>query len=622
MNLKSVSVWMVFGLFITLPLMGVVSAQGDSGDRWGFEMNIDMHKEFGAYLDVLADTGVSYLNSGLQREGGKYSVDSHYSNIGGNVKFAAAVDKTGNTVNFQMGQFSDLRIALGMNGTFPDASTLKDVINYPENASAGYKQFSSEIISREKLIVDGTCQMDEEGNIESMNMNIHYESSTRIKGNSMPISALPYSIAKSKSVDYEWDYKYARFIFSDSSTESRLVFTAVDVEGDVEFSSFSLSDSNLNLTYMDLNGNGRIDIGDKLIIEGSPSYLQSIEDDYGDIVLHYADGENYRSIYISYCCGSWTMDSLNIHNYKTITNPKMQEIMNETEDMPLYDNVDFTIHVVYDQTTHSTYSPHIPLASSEGMEVNKSVSGTYSGEIEISGLKEEYMDIIETLMNRSFPIYIQNLDTHSDYYNNGTIQGSTTVYIPSLHVEKTMEYGGETVQVISLMNNYGYMGTRGTGQPYQDLGMSLSTSPIGARDIYYYYSPSKHFIVGFGVDLGIKKFETSPTSYEDAKREINDVQSQDTSKDSVSEGGGFPLTLIIIAVAAIIAVIAGSGAYVWHRKKTKMRDMQMQAQPEQQYPPQYTEQQPVQPMQPEQPQDLQPEQGTEPQTQGDEEQFF
>ncbi len=614
MNLKSVSVWMVFGLFMALPLMGVVSAQANSGDSWGFEMNVDLGKEFKSYLDVGTDSAVLYLNTMLSQRDERYSVDSHYDNIDGSLKVAGAFEKNGNSVNFEVGEYADMDLKLGMNGTFPVAQTLGDFLNDPDNVSAGNVHYSMEIITREKMISSGTCIM-EDNSIKSMNANTSYELSLRFIGNSVPMSALIYSLARVEATSFEGGDIEISFIYdSSSSTNGSLVFHVVGYSN-LKPSGLSIDDSNLTLNYMDINGDNRIDTGDEVVITGSPEYMQDMMNAYSYSRIEYSDNFHHSSTYLSYCCGRWDIDEIHMYESYTHIDPKMSKIMNQTKEMPLYDNMDLTIHITFNENAVSTYSPAMPLVPSSDMNVAVHETGKYSGKVEIIGLPDEYMNIVETIVNKTFPLYLQDMDfsppssgynSNTIKFDHGNITVEETVPVQESNIKGTVEYGGEEVQMISLVPKSSYV---------------MPSSSL--QDVYYYYSPNKGFIVGFGMNTGVNKFETTPTTYEQAKSEISDIQGQDTSADSVNGSSGIPMTtIIIIAVVAIIAVIAGSGAYVWHRKKTKAHDMQMQAQPEQQYPPQYTEQQPVQPMQPEQPQDIQPEQGTEPQTQGDEEQFF
>ena len=532
----------VFGAVLAMLLLAASPAVlADTGEaKWGIKLDVDLGKEFNSYLDVGMELMVSQMRLSLERSTDRFSIDSHYSSLSGNLKAAVAMEKRGNELSYEGGSFLDTSLNMGINGTFPYADTVDELASYDNASDMPARNIHSSIslISKEKSIFNGNIRMDDEGRISSMNMKSSEEMNMRVIGKNIPLSVLIYSYAKSIGTRYNYTSIYLTFRY-DSSNSTEIRF---DVYGGSALNPayFTSDDPQLNINYVDRNNDSKIDSGDMLIISTSPEHMSYIENESAEIIYTYK-GEQHN-LELSECCGAWRLDNLYIFDSETSMDPEMQEIINETKDLPVYQDFDFTVHITYNESVNNVFSPPMVVSKATSYSYNVTTTGTYSGTIDITGLPPEYEKILKKILKKDFPIRIEDIDTKSNSFNHGQIDMSHTSYL-HMTSEKT-DYHGEQVEKMVLYSGY-------------------SGAMPSASSIYFYYSPSKGFIVGAGASMGIKSFETEPTSYEEAKQEISEIRSSDTS---VETSPGLPVLPIALLLAAVIAMV-GIGIVLVRRKK-------------------------------------------------------
>ncbi len=553
---------LVMGIAVVMLLSvfaGMAAAQTKADNQWGFKADVDLGDEFEAYMKVGYDTMIMEINQGFAGLNGSYEITDHDCSLEGDMKSAGAISQDGNSYQYEMGNYIDAKADFTASGTFPNSNTVEDMMN----ESYSPKKMDSElnIVFKHKVLVDGTAVTDGNGNVTSLKSDLTYEMSMRVKGKNVPIPIFLYAMLESKAVDYKWVDMDVNFDFL-NATDNSICFQANVYNWGDEYvgfkvSGFSIDFPGATVEIKDLNGNGYLDDGEILCIEGNVSAIIDALSNGEDISITYTDSAHGVSdtASLNYWWGDFNLGSLYVSYSYKVVEPEFSKLVNESKELPPYDDFDFTITVTYKQSTTTTYSPALPLLPTESMEINATTTGTYSGEINIVGLQEKYMKIVETLLNTTFPVTIEKIDTGNDEFNHGTINTHETMWVSSSWVVGTKEYGGETVYVVAF-----------TGSGYETFGMPSRATPTGSA--YYYYSPSKKFIVGGGVNLGVTEINTEATTYQEASDEVNDIKSEDVSTGLLTTMG-FISILIILAVLAVVAAII-----VVHHKKSVAKKMQ------------------------------------------------
>lgn len=157
--------------------------------------------------------------------------------------------------------------------------------------------------------------------------------------------------------------------------------------------------------------------------------------------------------------------------------------------------------------------------------------------------------MLELLLNKTFTIN----GNVAEYTFNGNFSESKNVLMPILNISGEMQYGGENVYVVQIIN------TNDTWSPSQTHNVHF----------YYFYSKSKGFIVGGGINLGIKKFDTEPTTYENAMNEIKSMQKEEKSESNNPSNSAGPSWLIPLSICIIIIVIIAVIAIAFAKRKGK-----------------------------------------------------
>ncbi len=551
----------ILGMLLVMPFG--TTATPTRGNSWGFTMNEDLHKNFQSYLDVGLDALVSEM-----RKNNVADISSYGTTLTGSLKTAGAFSEEGNTVTFKIGNFIDSSVDAHAQGLFPYVNKVGDLENY-NSTSIPKKQMKMDgsVVYRQKIIVSGDAITDRNGNIEKMDSTITYDSYFHLKGTNIPLPLLLASYIMSTGVDYEWNEIYVSFDMG-MSNSTALYFTvsAADLNKKIPISDVSLSGvspesymSELHFSVVDIDGNGYLSDGDMFCITGSADAIESLEEI--DISI---DGSTL--MLNSYSPGIFGSRWVDLGTSKIYRYPK--EVIDKAENMSMYDNFDFTVTGSYNQHTVSDYSPAMPIYtdSHTEREINTTTTGTYSGKIDVSGLQEKYKSMVESLINTTFPIKIENIDTHSPSFNHGVINEKNGAEYVSLWNKGTEQYNGENVYVISQSN----------------------TTSMTGMEIYMYYSPSKKFYVGGEVSMGTKTFVTTPTSYSEASGEINQISSENVNAERL-----FPwlpdwlsdwlfITILVIVVVIIIVVLVVARRA---RARRVTPPMQPPQQPPQQGPP-------------------------------------
>ena len=524
----------ILAILLVTPLRA--SATPTKGNSWGFTMDEDLYKNFQSYVDVSLDTIVSEL-----RRENIADISSYGAKISGSLKSAGAFNEEGNTITFKIGNFVDSTFTGHAQGQFPYVDKVGDFENYNSSSSIPKKQMKMDgtIVYRQKIIVSGEAITDGNGNIEKMDTTTTYESYFHLKGTNIPLPLMLGSYIIANGVEYQWDEIYVSFDMA-MSNSTALYFNvdATDLHQKIPISEVYLSGtypdsymSELHFNVVDIDGNGYLSDGDKLCVKGPANAIESLEEI--DITI-----KGSTLSLESYSPGVFGDGWVDLGANKIYRYPK--EVIEKAENMSMYDNFDFTVTASYNQHTITDYSPALPIYTDgyTEREINTTTTGSYSGKIDVNGLQEKYKSMVESMINTTFPIKIEDIDTHNPSFNHGVINEKGEEYVELWKVKET-QYNGENVYVISNTNSSSMMGA----------GMST------------YYSPSKKFIIGGEISMGPKTFVTKPVSYSEATGEINQI-----SSENVSEVRIFPwlpdwlpdwlfITLLVLVIAIIVALL-------------------------------------------------------------------
>jgi len=238
---------------------------------------------------------------------------------------------------------------------------------------------------------------------------------------------------------------------------------------------------------------------------------------------------------------------------------------------------------------------------------NVSVSGTYGGTIDASGLPDKAVQQIKNETGQDFPIDIAKLDTDTDGISNGQIAESDSIDF-TLQCTGTMQItdeNGNSLTVFKLSQYYdSYSYWKGDTEPS------------------VLYSPDKKFIAGMYTPAGASPIipgisgsmsselsllsgaSTTDTkfTYADYNTASSNIDKTDTSMSSIGEPDsllslGSPLFLAVILGVIILIVVL---ALVMRKKKPQQPGPQMAP-----YPDPYAPQQPPAYYPPPQPQEPQ-----------------
>ncbi len=524
---------------------GITQAQSEN-NKWGYKLNVNLQKEFQPYVKIITDMMVTNYNKMNQ----SYQINSYDVKLNGNVKLAGAMKKDENNVIFDTGDSTNANLSFYFNGTFPYSSNVTTFINgsfEPKNMNISGK---SSIIKTE--ISNGTAFTDGKGNVSKLISKNSNFAKVHIKGKNLPIPALLYAALKEKytKIDYvniTWRASFLKNI----STPSDLYFSIKlneEINNNevnlIKISDISLNDENLSLSIKDMNHNGLLDTGDIIGIHGNLSYIQYLIEHDKPIELHMPFEYKGHTIYIepdfSYFFGQWWSY---VHIFTTIQSIPTQykEIIDQFSNMSPYDNFDFTVETKYNRNATMSFSPALPLMPTSKQNLTMNLNGNYSGVIKIIGLQDKYIKMLELLLNKTFTIN----GNVTEYSFKGNFSESKNMLVPILNISGEMQYGGENVYVVQVIN------TNDTWNPSQTYNFQF----------YYFYSKSKGFIVGAGIDLGIKKFDTQPTSYEDAMNEVKSIQKVEESESNnpsnpASNSWMLPVSIGIIILIITVIVVA------------------------------------------------------------------
>jgi len=568
--MKNVMVVIIAAVMLISVFAGIAAANERTGDQWGFKKEINLGSQFSPYLTVASDYMVSQINRGWENRT-SYHIDQHSASMDGTFMIAGAMKKNGNNVDFKMGNYIKTHMNFSASGTFPYTSNVSNLIHFnpynTTNHAITPKRMSAElrITYVHKVIVDGNAVTDGNGNINSVNSNYHYVMAMHVVGKNLPLPAMLYEALVEKATQYH--YEYVDFQFS-NATNNTLCFTAnvhsMNGNSMIKVNGFGITYPGATVTVNDFNGNGYLDTGETLCIHGDIVGMAQAINNGERVMLTYKDPshniEEYASLNLGFGTNDFYIGGMDI-SYETI-DPALANLVNKSKNLPAYDNFDFTVTVNYNQSTTTTYAPALPLLPKQDMKINETVTGTYSGTIDISGLQSEYKVIVEKLLNHTLPANIQDVnifDTvmgHGQHFSHGKINMHTTMHVYRSMVRRTITYNDEKVYVVSLNPSGGY-------------AAGFTRASLPQEDIEYYYSPSKGFVVGGSVNMGLKEFATEPDNYSDANKEIAKINNENvnaSSEENNENGKGIPTNMLII-IGIVVAVVVVVLAVVLIRKK-------------------------------------------------------
>ncbi len=550
---------LVIGMIVMLVFSigtGVAHAQSNS-NQWGYKLDINLQKEAQPYLKVLTDMLVAHYNE----MNSSYRINSYDTELNGTVEMAGAFKENGNNVIFNSGDLTSANLSFYFNGTFPFANNVSEYMKKIEPKNMNISGLTS-IFHTD--ISNGTVETDGSGNISKITSSSDTYLKVHVRGKNLPIPLLLYSmllanVTQFHSLEIRVGSLSTPTISNVTSTSMALSFPIymdekIDNESVniIEISNISAEDKNLTIKVDDKNNNGMLDTGDVITIEGSTLYFHHLMANFKDITLQitfaYGDQIFYMHPRLYYMQtweenGEWHMGTIGWYSDIPYIIPKYEKLVENCSNMAPYDNFDFTVELEYNESTVTSFSSPFHLIPEKGYNSTVNVQGSYSGIVKIIGLQEKYLKIIEVLTNNTFKM---NGDV-AEYTFHGNISKSSEFKAPPIKMAGEMQYGGESVYIVEFIN------TNETWNP---------SPPKFKFDFYYFYSPSKHFIVGGGVNLGVKKFDTQPTSYENAMNEIKSMKKQEESNENAPKNEnwswilwvsvGLILLVIVIAIAAIV----------------------------------------------------------------------
>ncbi len=549
--MRRIASLMIMVLMLLSIMAGVYAAQ--ENQKWGFKMNINLKDELQPYLKVITDELVYQFN----KENSTYQINSYNSAINGEFKLAYAMMRTDNGIKYDSGEYTNANLSFYANGTFPYVPYAYQWVN----GTPGKKNMniSSEINILSKHISNGTITESSPGNISKISSYSSTYVKMHIKGKNLPIPVILYLLPQEKamevhtlevSIDLHYEGPFGNSSAICLLAEVNEKYDNMPISSTIKISDIWTNDHNITLSVNDTNHDGYFDTGDMLCLHASPSYFQQLIESFQPINLKMKlsySGENFTMTVpvTHYFGGNWGTSygfSTDIMKVK----PQWRNILNETKTFPTYDNFDFTIELKYNEHSVTTYTPAISITPSKQGNITMHTYGTYSGTINIIGLQEKYKKILEAVLNTTFPINLQNLNTHIPGYSNGTINETTIVSMRSFKLTGTMQYGGENVDIIA----------------FHMPGMGSETNSLASYFKFeYFYSPTKHFIVGGSIQIGPKKFDTQATSYEDAENEIDSIKSVESNtggSGTPTALGGNTMWLIVGAIVFIVIVVAAA----------------------------------------------------------------
>jgi len=552
----------VMGIIIIMLLsVGAGITQGQSAsNKWGYKLNINLQKEFQPYVKILTDMMVKNYNQMNQ----SYQINYYDVGLNGNVNMAGAMKKDGNNVLFDTGDSTNANLSFYFNGTFPYSNNVTNFIN--NNLEPKNMNISGKTAIVQTAISNGTAFTDGNGNVSKIISENRDFVKMHIKGKNLPIPVMLYAALKHKytKTDYVNISWRASFIPANSTLTDLYFSVKLKEEIDnkevnlIKISNVSVEDKNLSLSIKDMNHNGLLDTGDIIGIHGNLSYMQELMKNYKSIDLQIPFQYEGHTIYLDpsfyYSFGQWMSGAYDIYTIVDTIEPHFRKILNEFSNMPPYDNFDFTVEIRYNRNTTMAFSPSLYLMPSKRQNLTMSVNGDYSGTVKVIGLQEKYLKILELLLNKTFTIN----GNVAEYSFSGNFSVTKNAQAPTLHISGEMQYGGENVYVVQVIN------TNDTWKPSSNYNFHF----------YYFYSKSKRFIVGGGIDLGIKKFDTQPTSYEDAMNEIKSIQKEEESESNNPSAPANTSWILLVSIGIVLIVIITITAIAVAKRKRKQENME------------------------------------------------
>lgn len=523
------------------------SAMAQENQKWGFKLNVNLKEQLQPYLKVLTDMLVSKFNN----MNSTYQINSYDSTLNGTFRMAGAMIKNGKGVEYETGEYTNANLSFYANGVFPYATNVSQAFNgsvEPRNMNV-----SAMISMITTYLSNGTVFESTPGNISKITSHSYSYLRLHFKGKNMPISAVLYPLLKSRAVRYDhlsirMNLKYEQSMSNLTNiclkTYLNETLNGVPINSTIKTSDVYVNSTLVSVNIIDQNHNGYLDTGDYICIHINPGFFNQFTPLELDFITSYKGHTYHFSLWL--IPKDWSTSFGGDFDVPVIM-PRYEKLLAELKSLPLYDNFDFTIVAKVEENTTTTYTPALPLLPKKEENITMVTRGKYHGTVNIVGLQENYKKIIEAMLNVTFPINLQACKIPIPGFSNGSIYENTTITVKPERISGTMQYGGENVYVLQYHTN---MGTQ----------MNLN--------VIYFYSPSKKFVVGGGIQIGAKKFDTQATTYSDAENEINSIKNVESEGGAGTTGNNpWPSIWLWVGTIVVVAIVLISAGVLLRKKK-------------------------------------------------------
>ncbi|GEM_PF-5159449 len=607
---------MIIAAMIAVLFAGMVSAAESAqapewtvGDKWAFGADED--------LNTYAEPYVQMMKQEAAASGEVSDVDVTVKGTAGawaTFEVTGATD-TEYTLHYRMSEsVSGLKVHASVTADMPDPGTY----SYMEAPPTSQRTMSADVSLDHATVVSGDMKFVRDTMaVKSITIEVEQKTAFSLVGKNLPgedmlmgdmMGGLVGTGGYDDGYDSGYDTgvpQYPELSISSSTSGSSIMVTIDSVSGDLTWGNMNIDVYDVNVTLLEsvygtdsatftvyhadgtlATDSDTVQAGDYLIIDAGAG-VDNLDFFYEDSYYGLVYLESIYNLADSSTRGIYDYDS----NY-TVS----------------YQDYDISFTEEYHSSITINFEPPLnlldfPINVGDQWRVysNITVSGTYGGTIDASGLPDEVVQEIRNETGQDFPIDIAKLDMGDSEMANGKISGSSTVDF-NLECTGTMQItdeNGNTLTVFKISPYYEYSYWKGDTEPS------------------VLYSPDKKFVAGTYIPAGASPVipgmsgsasgslsllggaATSDTTftYADYDEASSNIDKTDTSMSSIGEPGLFDLgnpmfLLIILGVVVVIVILA----LVMRKKKPQQPGPQMAP-----YPDPYAPQQPQYQGQPQQP---------------------
>ena len=577
------------------------------GDKWAFGADKDLNEVAQPYIELVkqeASTNPEVSN-----------VDATVSGTAGawaTFEVTGATD-TEYTVDYRMsGAVNNLKAHASATGMMPKAGTY----SYSDTPPTTQMTMSADVSLDHATVINGQIKFVKDTMaVKSVTIDVEQKTALTFKGKNLPGEDMLGDMGglMGGSSDYGgYDsggtttiHTYPSMTLSHSMVGGNWNIVIDSVSGDqMTWGNMNIDVFDVNVTLIEsVNGTSSttftvyhsdgtlvtnsdpVQAGDYLIVDGSAGV---------DNLDFYYQDDYYGLVYLEsvYNLASTTRDIYGYDGNYTVS----------------YQDYDISFTEEFHTSITTNFNPPLnlldfPIIENETWDVysNITVSGTYGGTIDATGLPDKAVQQIKNETGQDFPIDIAKLDMGTEDMKNGVISGSDTIDF-SLRCTGTMQITDENGNSLTVFKI----------SPYSEYPLYR-----GDTDSSVLYSPDRKFIAGAyspagaspvipgmsGVLPGASMLGSASTSdttftyanYSDASSNIDKT---DTEMSSIGEPSlldfSNPIFILIILVVVILIVIV---AVAMRKKKPQQPQMAPYPDPYAPQQPQYQQyqQQPQQP---------------------------